>query len=44
LFDFLARLAEWMQARGCSPRQIGSIPVACSKYSPKWRNRQTRGA
>ena len=39
LFDFLARLAEWIQARGCRPRQAGSIPAARSQYSPKWRNR-----
>ena len=41
---FSARLAEWMEARGRSPRQVGSIPAPCFEYSPKWRNRQTRGA
>ena len=32
-FEIQARLAEWIQARGCNPRQIGSIPVACSRFA-----------
>jgi hypothetical protein len=35
---FSARLAEWIQARGRNPRQVGSIPAPCFEYLPKWRN------